>query len=197
MKYILYCLLSAAMWWPSGNNPDPRVVKSVAMVSVSDGRCTAFSPLPHVWVTKLHCADDSYSFKILGETAEFVKEDADLDLLLLHGPVVPSIKIAKKELAPGEAVTMFGWPVGWNEAPPYISHGHMSAVGLWPNMPDGVPPSRLNAIDGTCYFGMSGGPAVDKHGEVVGVIDSLSTEPPIPIAYITPLKELRKFLGLT
>lgn len=194
-------LLLATIWLPSAESLAPNVAKSIAKVQIPTGRCSAFSPMPRVWVTKLHCAEDGYEFKILGEKAEFVKEDIDLDLLLLTGPVVPSIRVAKTEPNLGDQITLFGWPLAWDDAASYISYGHMSALGVWRDADKYGNhfdhQQHLNAVDGTCYFGMSGGPAVNRRGEVVGVIDSFSQNPPIPIAYITPLKDLRKFLGLT
>jgi hypothetical protein len=196
----LVTFLMASIWGLRAvtGNPVTDDLKSVAMVELVDGQCTAFSPEPHLWVTKSHCARSGYKFKIRGEVAEFVKEDKDQDLLLLHGPVVPSIRIAKREVEIGDSLVLFGWPMAWGEEhPPFISHGYMSTLGLWTSLTPGLKKRvRMNVVDGVSYFGMSGGPVTNKRGDVVGVIDSLSITPPIPIAYITPLSELREFLGL-
>jgi hypothetical protein len=194
---ILFLILLVTAWSRAGN-PVADAVKSVALLETTGGTCTAFSPAPSIWVTKFHCADDDYKFRIRGETAEFIREDRNLDLLLLRGALVPAIKIAKEESELGDPLVMLGWPSGWDDSVPYISYGHMSALGLWRNSTSSQRSrAKVNAVDGTSYFGMSGGPAINSNGEVVGVINSISLTPPIPIAYITPLKELRKFLGLT
>jgi hypothetical protein len=190
---VILIFMLATTWLHAGSVV-AEALKSIALVQTIDGICTAFSPAPTLWVTKLHCADDDYKFKVRGEDAEFLSEDKNLDLLLLRGPIVPAIKIAKEESELGDPLAMFGWPVHWSDQVPYISYGHVSAVGISRSYQH--KQARLNAVDGSIYFGMSGGPAINSKGEVVGVIDGLSVDPPIPIAYITPLKELRKFLGL-
>ena len=125
--------------------------------------------------------------------AKLVKLDRDHDLALLKavGNAVPSHKyaqLADEVPALGEHVVMVGHPRGiyWTHVEGVVSQVHKDLP-----TPKKGPFVQIN---GTVFFGNSGGGAFDCHGHLIGVASFL---PPVPnMGVYIHRDSIAKFLGL-
>ena len=113
------------------------------------------------------------TIRIMGEAAVdavVVSANSDVDLALLIAPVQPRARAsfrAERSVRQGEEVVVFGFPL----------HGELSSQG---NLTDGLVTAlsgffddlRVMQVSAPVQPGNSGGPVMDRGGNIVGVIVS-------------------------
>ena len=100
--------------------------------------------------------------------AELIAQDRDADIALLRsvGPTPPPLALAGGAPAFSTDLVLLGRPAGWPPfAPPQDVNGYIQQARR-----DGRIP--VFTLDGAVRPGMSGGPAIDHAGGVVGLIVS-------------------------
>ncbi len=129
--------------------------------------CSAFSIAPRKYLTADHCIGDDMTLD--GVTAVAVQEDAKTDLaVILVDDVKPSLVIRQTSLTVLEPVTGLGYGYSWDGPTPtenkvYFLH-FSPAKGIYPGI----------WFSGYFILGMSGGPVIDRDGQVVAVVQRTS-----------------------
>jgi hypothetical protein len=175
---------------------------SVAHLVGEEGHCTATSVMPGRWLTAGHCQLDHFAD---GNEALEVKQDLKADLRLVTGPIAPPFKVAKSEPEIGEEVVLIGWTdiyfelLAYEAPKPIVFFGHVQVIDAHLDYKD---ESGDNAVEGQRNFfgagggpGMSGGPILNRKGELVGMSDAFVRAPGFSMVSPT-VKSIRKFLGL-
>ncbi len=116
-------------------------------------------------------------------------EEQDLAVVQLEGPMAwPPIDVRSESPEVGMSVYVIGHPVGlgWT-----VSQGIIS--GVRPSAETGGPP--LLQTDAAISPGNSGGPVLDEHGRLVGIVQAKLVAPGIDnIAFVIPAATVRSFL---
>jgi serine protease Do len=165
-----------------------RILKSVFTVETSDGLGAGFAG----WVQdgQLYVVTAAHVVSEVGEhvtiernsgswSAEVVGRDKTRDLAVLHvaGRPVGAVPLWQKPLRnrprPGDELLLVGSPYGLAGT---VTSGVVSAVR-----------PRLIQTDAAANPGNSGGPAVDRHGHVVGVLVSGGGE---NLNFAVPIRQL-------
>jgi S1-C subfamily serine protease len=126
-------------------------------------------------------------------SADVLAAEATLDLALLRGPgesgLSASIELEEGPLPPvGSRVYVIGHPVGlgWT-----VTQGIVSAH----RRPGEVGPVVLIQTDAAISPGNSGGPLLDEHGRVVGIITSKAVAPGVEnVAFAIPVEVALEFV---
>ncbi len=109
----------------------------------------------------------------------------DSDLMLLQGfPKLRGLDLADKSER-FEEIRMFGHGRGF---PTFRTNG--TIIGDTPTGIDGISESPLTAITAMSVPGCSGGPIVDSHGDIVGVVSATDGQ----LGYMIRLKDIKRFL---
>jgi len=143
------------------------VIRSTVLIETDKGTGSGFYVKPNVIATNYHvikgaewarCSPDnsSYWYEITGYLA--VDEDVDLALLQVSGPKRPPLQLASGNVVNGQQIYAFGAPQKFYGT---ISDGLVTVRQL-----DGI---KLLQISAPISPGSSGGPVVNRFGEVVGV----------------------------
>ena len=146
---------------------------------INAGPGTEVTVLPH----------DEFYLAIRGKVKK-VKPEWDLAIIELAYPLKaePLSPADVKKLYVGKPMLLIGNPSGFGNS---ISAGFVS--GLNRNIKT-LPEVSFIQLDGSVYFGNSGGPIINSNGEVVGVIsqgirDVLTFSFAVPIDYLNRLLE--------
>jgi len=131
--------------------------------------------------------------------AEVVAVDRGFDLAILRVKPreggYPTLSLAKKMPPAGRDVFVFGAPIFRHDV---LLRGAMARNdSTFEYLPDQRCYAEIYHVSGVAPHGMSGGPWVDKSGNVVGVQSALMTEKGVPIgvAFISPAEAVRKLLA--
>lgn len=153
--------------------------------------------------------------------ARVLKVDTTQDLALLRiddGKPLPTLTLARREAAEGDAIALIGFPIGGALGYSHVTHrGIVSArTAIVPpaSGPQGLSEKAVRQLrqgsfevlqlDATAYPGNSGGPVIDiASGEVVGVVSMVAIKAahesalsaPSGISYAIPVRNLRDFLS--
>jgi len=164
-----------------------------------------------VWVgqryilTAAHCAEDQIVEFLTYDQVAGMPERANTaprlafvarvskadDLALLYteaGPMHPIAQIASDTPQPGAPVLVVGHPSGYWYT---LTQGHLAQVRTMKN-PDDITQTVLH-ISAPVWFGNSGGPAFDEHGELIGISSFLARGP--NLAFFVHRDTLDKFLA--
>jgi S1-C subfamily serine protease len=158
---------------PSGvQAPDPRAGNSIGSGVVVDDQGDI--------MTALHVVEGSSSISVTfvdGSTSEAVvsQRHPELDLAVLQAAAVPSAVQPATLGNPGAVrvgseVFAVGSPFGLAGS---MSAGVVSALGRAFTAPSGQKLTGLIQIDAAVNPGNSGGPLINRDGEVVGIVDAL------------------------
>jgi S1-C subfamily serine protease/thioredoxin-related protein len=105
---------------------------------------------------------------------EVVASDADVDIALLRLKdakgidLKPLTLVAKRTVNRGEAVAVLGFPLG-----DMVGSGLKLTTGVVSATPEAGNDNKL-VLDARVNFGNSGGPLLDAHGSVIGVVSAKS-----------------------
>lgn len=123
---------------------------------------------------------------VLSKVATFLGADPDVDLALLQvdGPVRLPMQMAETDTAPGDYVIALGSPLGLGSS---ISEGISSGLR-------DLQTSRLLQITAPISPGSSGGPVLNRRGQVVGV-STMSISGGQNVNFAVPQSILRSFLA--
>ncbi len=131
-------------------------------------------------MTALHVVDGSTSISVTfadGSTSQAVvsQRHPELDLAVLQAATVPSVVQPATLGNPGairvgSQVFAVGSPFGLADS---MSAGVVSALGRSFTAPSGQKLTGLIQIDAAVNPGNSGGPLINRDGQVVGIVDAL------------------------
>jgi putative serine protease PepD len=82
---------------------------------------------------------------------------------------------SNRSLLVGDSLAVIGGPFGFNRS---LSTGVVSALGRTIQAPSGFPVADAIQTDAAINPGSSGGPVLDAHGAVVGIVDQMVTGSP-------------------
>jgi S1-C subfamily serine protease len=128
-------------------------------------------------VTAKHCVDEGSEIFVDHELSEVIRTNDQYALLKITPMSKPPLEVRKDHVAIGEHLTMVGF-----------GFGEYTAVGR--ALAGYIEDGDTLITDGPLYPGMSGGPAVDEAGRVVGVNQASSEL----IGIISGADSLRDFL---
>lgn len=143
------------------------VVRITGIAEESDGEmkphtCSGFVISKNAIMTANHCLGEK--LMVDGVPARVVKADQYYDLALLVAPSDKQPLPFRFSLVERyEDVTAIGYAYGWTKLA--VLKDRVFLID-W-SVEDGIPPSLV--VQGALIRGMSGGPMVDKDGNVVGV----------------------------
>lgn len=151
-------------------------VVRIETLSCSDsGIGTGFLISPTLVVTVDHVVDRSVVVSLVDGSQRaigtVIGADAGRDVALVRADRPLSgyrLRIARTSAAIGDAVATIGFPIG---NPITLTHGDVSGLGRDVTV-DGTPLTGMLETDATVDPGNSGGPLLDEHGDVVGLIDA-------------------------
>jgi serine protease Do len=168
---------------------------STVMVLVGGGHASGVHIGGGLIVTAAHVTDGAKSVEIKTdrggtETAEVVWEHPEVDLALLKTARVHAITASPIRCRPnyiGQRLKLHGNPKFFDfvVSPAVVIGTTASAMGK-----DAVLP-----VSGTAAPGMSGGPALDMNGRVVGIVSAMLTTSPSFLA-IVPATAICKIMGV-
>ncbi|MDA0367199.1 MAG: serine protease [Proteobacteria bacterium] len=172
----------------SGSGPvaraDPERTAPPGTTLVSTGTGFFVSARGHM-LTNHHVIDgcNRVVMRLLGEApveAEIINANEDVDLALLKADTTPTVWASFREgrsLRQGDDVVVFGFPLtGMVSQQGNLTAGLITALSGLPQTAGGPDDLRLVQISAQIAPGNSGGPLMDRSGNIVGVIVStLST----------------------
>jgi len=150
--------------------PSVAARAAAAVVAVGDGEQTlgsAFALTPTTLASSAHLLRRAPIYRIAADGTRtpltLLREDSDFDVALLRTteplPVTLALAVAAPRVA--EPVLCLGNPFGG---------GLVVSLGIVSALPDALPSSRLLQTDAAIHPGNSGGPMLDRHGRVVGML---------------------------
>jgi len=186
-KAILAFLLSLLIVAPVHSQNQisiEQIQKSIVMVGVIAPQanknigCTGIvtSTVLNEVLTAAHCVEQSGLILVDNVPSQILRKDKDIAILRYELKNKPPAQIRKGSVKVGENVIAVGF--AWGEL---AALGRMVAKldegTLW--------------MDGPVIPGMSGGPVIDKNGQVVGIIQISNNV----VSGSTDAKQIRKLLG--
>ena len=149
------------------------------------GRCTGFVVQAHLVMTANHCVADVMS--VDGIAVHPVKVDAVNDLALLYSSTDKApLHFRDSPVVRFEMVFSIGHAYGWKMLT-VLDNRVIMVDGTLET--DGVPNGII--VSPGYIGGMSGGPVVDSHGLVVGIVQRGSAQ----VGYGVSVAVIRAFLG--
>ncbi len=132
--------------------------------------CTGFFIAEHRIMTAAHCIGDNMTAD--GDKVTPLKVDHQTDLALLDAPFEykPALSFQEDALSLYQEMNGVGYGYGWTR--PTVTFGRIILI-------DYSPESDLTAgmwVSAPFIGGMSGGPIVDNHGKVIGVVQRSTDE---------------------
>ena len=159
-------------------------------------------------LTNWHVADSAPRLKVtfsngLEAEADVVGAKPDDDLAVLrarHIPddLKPATLVSTGGLRPGDEVVAVGFPFAIG---PSVSHGVISGLKRVWDFPDGRRMTNLIQFDAAANPGNSGGPLVNRNGEVLGIVTGIlnPTEQHvfIGIGFAVPIENAAAAVGMS
>lgn len=187
-------LLLAFFLWPWGQHTTvPIVADSVVRIEIQGvdaegeiykGSCSGFVVAVERVLTAAHCAGITLTADL--EAATPVWQDDYFDLLLLEVKDLrkPVLRIRETPAVFDESLTAYGFGYGWRKLTILKERVMLVANAVVEGAPVGV------IVQGGFIGGMSGGPIVDKDGQVVAIVQRGNQQ----IGYGVGIQFIRAFL---
>lgn len=192
LSLILLCSLVS---FPAAANKSlSDIMRSVVYLDGEAGHCTAFAVSVRQFLTAKHCIDSMGKLSINNEESVVITIDHKHDLALISGPIIAPLEMASREPELGDEVVLIGWPRDWADQKPLLFFGRVAALKIAMKVDDNQK-HEMNFFHEGGGGGMSGGPIVNTHGQVVGLIQASATYPSVSVAGAT-VESIRKFLRL-
>ncbi|MFH1650670.1 MAG: trypsin-like peptidase domain-containing protein [Chloroflexota bacterium] len=132
-------------------------------------------------LTSLHVVNDAVDIQVIfwdgsESRARLIGADADSDLAVLLPDIIPDDLLpatlaSTAGLRPGDEIAVVGNPFGITNS---VSSGVISGMGRSFRMPEtGVQLHNLIQFDAAVNPGNSGGPLLNRDGEVIGIVTAL------------------------
>lgn len=131
-------------------------------------------------LTNWHVADSAPRLKVtfangLEADADIVGARPDQDLAVIRARQIPddlkpATLVSTGGLRPGDEVVAVGFPFAIG---PSVSHGVVSGLKREQSFPDGRRMTNLIQFDAAANPGNSGGPLVNRNGEVLGIVTGI------------------------
>lgn len=139
----------------------------------------------HYILTDAHC--DGADLRVEGSAATRIYKDDDRDLMVLSDYFIfgPALRLAPKPPVVGEEVGSLGTGLGLSQ--PMFRIAHVATVGLQVT----VYPGIYVALDKAFIHGQSGGPVVNRRGEVIGIVNSTQED----VGYALDAEVIRQRVG--
>ncbi len=175
--------------------PVKKYVATVHLITAGDQICTATKVGSNgIFLTMAHCAKttatvstDGTSLLLdtpqiahfeTGKPAEIIFRNDLADILVLSMPVGgPVLKVAKKEPEIGAMILALGYGNASFTAIPSHWMGFM-----------GPPDDQPTLLTGSAVSGMSGGPVLNRDGEIVALVQGVIETPSAHVTVVVPLK---------
>ena len=157
-------------------------------------------------LTNLHVAASAPRLKVT--FADGTESDADMtgaqpenDLAVikpyrLPDDMKPATLASTRGLAPGDEVVAVGFPFGLG---PSVSSGVVSGLGRSWKLMGETPARNLIQFDAAANPGNSGGPLVNRHGEVLGIVTGILNPNRqgvfVGIAFAVPIENAARAVG--
>jgi uncharacterized protein len=151
--------------------PPTSTLPGAALARRGSGSAFYVSPQGHL-VTNFHVVQGCVQMRLAGNAQPLLVQgsDAAIDLALLQSPDPKAPKAAGIRLGParqGEEIITYGYPLQG-----LLASGGQIATGIVSAMAGLRNDANLLQINAAVQPGSSGGPLLDKRGEVVGVVVS-------------------------
>jgi hypothetical protein len=195
LAFLLAAVVSTAVYAEPIKRP--REFRSMpSLVAMVDGKarpiCTLVSinePLK-LWMTAAHCLMVPKPWLIEGEIAQAVMVDPDRDLAILRTQIVraPAVPLATNPPRFEEEVKLYQYPFGV----PIIGVGRVANPDVvFPFGPQPQLRRMLIAVVGE--KGASGGPVLNKRGELVSIVQIVAFSSVMGGATLSSLERYRRY----
>jgi S1-C subfamily serine protease len=159
-------------------------------------------------LTNWHVADSAPRLKVTfsnGLTADAdvvgAKPEDDLAVIRAHhipDDLKPATLVSTGGLRPGDEVVAVGFPFAIG---PSVSHGVISGLKRVWDFPDGRKMTNLIQFDAAANPGNSGGPLVNRNGEVLGIVTGILNPTDqhvfIGIGFAVPIENAAAAIGMS
>jgi S1-C subfamily serine protease len=154
---------------PQGGDEETHSIGSGVVIDTAGTILTNFHVIAGAERLRVTFADGTQS------DAEVIASDPGHDLAVVKPNIIPddvkpAVLASTKGLHSGDDVVAVGFPFGIG---PSVSAGVISGLGREYENPDGRRLRDLIQFDAAANPGNSGGPLVDSHGEVVGLVTAI------------------------
>lgn len=187
VRLLLALALSCPLLWPVA-----RVEPAIQVLTVIDGTCTAFRIHAERWITASHCLTSGLVHAHIGElpvleTLEDLKGDSGIAVLRTAPSKGPKLKVAFARR--GEDVLVVGYGGG---APTVL---FFPAVVQMEHVILNTDPAQTYSAGG--IQGMSGGPIINRRGDVTGVClgSFVPSALPVAIGYGPTFEALKRLVS--
>lgn len=186
-RFVFLCALPLLSLFGSQERRTVDLLRSVVIINVSDGGASGSIVSPILILTAAHVVSSHVMEPILitfkgGETVagSVVVIDSKKDVALIKVEIPPGYtKLVIKNALPSmdEQLTIIGHPRGlrWSVTRAYLAHPEPIAVEM--DSECGRDCKEI-LLDGRSWYGNSGGPILNKLGQVVGMMNAFSDDPP-------------------
>ena len=187
MKYALGLLVAFfANLLPISLFSSPSVLPSVVRVECGQAAGSGFFIAPHLLLTAAHmmtedsCGEEGLYIDGSNNKMELLKLNSWKDMALFRTEETGTpLKLRTADLKYGEALWILGFP--GPDSIYTVTHGYVSAFI-----------EDFTKTDAVCYFGNSGGPAIDREHKVIGIL--VGVHPDSRMCYITSLDNTLEFV---
>jgi len=177
MKYIVALVLALIAGCQPRVDPPlhPAVEQNTWRLISASYRCTSFQIDSELIVSAGHCGNsDIFIFKngedVLPGQLVGVSATTDIALFFVPGANRPGLPVSKSLPREGDRLNLGGFPARVTESEVF------SSVDVVSVDKDHAGGTYAHSMGPSVWPGMSGGPVLDCHNEVVGVISSISQE---------------------
>lgn len=199
LRFVFLCALLPFSLFGSQKSRTSDLLRSVVAIHVPDGKGSGVIVSPFLILTANHVVSAHVMEPVLitfkgGETVvgTVIVSDSYKDVALVKTEI-PSgyVKLPIKKALPDldELLTVIGHPRGlqWSVTRGYLANSNLVNVELDAQCKQNC---HEMLIDGRSGYGNSGGPIINEAGQIVGIMNAFSEDP--PFTYGVPSSEICK-----